>query len=97
MQQCTFRAATRNDLGEVVRNQFGEVQYEPEKILKCRLEQTVEDILTPNGSILRSSSIYYTDDSQVIRTDDTLDGRVVLYVEVYTNSCGGTEGYRSHA
>lgn len=96
-QTCTFQPAVRDASGELVLNKFGEATYGAVKTLKCRRERTTKDVLTANGSVLRSASIYYTDESQLIQPDDKLDGRVVLSVEEYTNEHGLTEGYQSNA
>ena len=96
-QSCTFEAAVRDARGEISLNKYGEARYEAPIILKCRRERTTKDVLTANGSVVRSASIYYTDESQVIRPDDKIDGRVVLSVEEYTNELGLTEGFESNA
>lgn len=87
----------RDASGEIALNKYGEAQYEVPTTLKCRRERTTKDVLTANGSVVRSASIYYTDESTVIRPDDKIDGRVVLSVEEYTNELGKTEGFESNA
>lgn len=87
----------RDASGEIALNKYGEAQYEAPTTLKCRRERTTKDVLTANGSVVRSASIYYTDESTVIRPDDRIDGRVVLSVEEYTNELGKTEGFESNA
>ncbi len=96
-QTCTFEAAVRDASGEIALNKYGEAQYEAPITLKCRRERTTKDVLTANGSVVRSASIYYTDESTVIRPDDRVDGKVVLSVEEYTNELGKTEGFESNA
>ena len=96
-QTCIFEAAVRDASGKIALNKYGEVAYEAPITLKCRRERTTKDVLTANGSVVRSASIYYTDESQVIRPDDKIDGRVVLGVEEYTNELGLTEGFESNA
>ena len=96
-QTCTFEAAVRDASGEIALNKYGEAQYEAPTTLRCRRERTTKDVLTANGSVVRSASIYYTDESTVIRPDDRIDGRVVLSVEEYTNELGKTEGFESNA
>lgn len=96
-QTCTFEAAVRDASGAIALNRYGEAEYEAPITLKCRRERTTKDVLTANGSVVRSASIYYTDESQVIRPDDKIDGRVVLSVEEYTNELGLTEGFESNA
>lgn len=87
----------RDASGEIALNKYGEAKYEAPITLKCRRERTTKDVLTANGSVVRSASIYYTDESTVIRPDDRIDGRVVLSVEEYTNELGKTEGFESNA
>lgn len=87
----------RDASGEIALNKYGEAQYGAPTTLKCRRERTTKDVLTANGSVVRSASIYYTDESTVIRPDDRIDGRVVLSVEEYTNELGKTEGFESNA
>lgn len=96
-QTCTFEAAVRNASGEIALNKYGEAEYAAPITLKCRRERTTKDVLTANGSVVKSASIYYTDETQVIRPDDKLDGRVVLNVSEYTNELGKTEGFESNA
>ena len=96
-QKCAFEAAVRNASGEIALNKYGEAEYEAPVTLRCRRERTTKDVLTANGSVVRSASIYYTDESQVIRPDDKIDGRVVLSVKEYTNELGLTEGFESNA
>lgn len=87
----------RDASGEIALNKYGEAQYGAPITLKCRRERTTKDVLTANGSVVRSASIYYTDESTVIRPDDRIDGKVVLSVEEYTNELGKTEGFESNA
>lgn len=87
----------RDASGEIALNKYGEAQYGAPTTLKCRRERTTKDVLTANGSVVRSASIYYTDESTVVRPDDRIDGRVVLSVEEYTNELGKTEGFESNA
>lgn len=87
----------RDASGEIALNKYGEAQYGAPTTLKCRRERTTKDVLTANGSVVRSASIYYTDESTVIRPDDRIDGKVVLSVEEYTNELGKTEGFESNA
>lgn len=96
-QSCTFEEAQRNAKGQPVLNKYGERTYRSAKTLKCRRERTTKDVLTANGSIVRSGTIYYTDETQLIRTDDRLDGNVVTAVAEYTNERGLVEGYKSYA
>ena len=96
-QTCILERAVRNDSGEPARDTYGEALYEAPVTLRCRRERTTRDVLTASGSVLRSSSTYYIDETQLIRPDDKIDGHVVLTVEEYTNEHGGTEGFACHA
>lgn len=96
-QTCTFEAAVRDASGKPVLDKYGEPSFAAPKTLRCRREKNTKDVLTTNGSIKRSDTVFYTDESQEIQTDDKLDGRVVLVVAEYTNELGKTEGYESHA
>lgn len=95
-QKCSWEPALRDGTGKVQLDAFGEVQYGPAKILKCRREKTIQDVQTNTGAILRSSTRYFTDESAEINADDRLDGKVVLTVNEYTNQLGKTEGYESY-
>lgn len=92
-QTCSWEPASRDKNGNVVLNEYGEIQYEAPTIVKCRRERITKDVATSNGSILRSYSRYFIDDSVPINVDDRLDSHVVLEVEEYTNQFGKTEGY----
>lgn len=74
-------------------NAFGELQYQPPIKLKCRHEVAHKDVQTANGSIVRSTSVYYLDASEPIKADYRIDGSVVLSVTSYVNARGQTEGY----
>ena len=88
-QTCIFEAVVRDKSGKPTMNKYGELAYEFPVTLKCRRERATKDVLTSNGAVIRSETIYYTDENQLIRTDDKLDGNVVVAVSV--------EGYESHA
>ena len=96
-QTCVFEAALRDSFGKPILDKFGEPSYAAPIKLKCRRERNTKDVLTTTGSIKRSDTVLYTDESHEIQTDDKLDGRVVLVVAEYTNEAGKVEGYESHA
>lgn len=96
-QTCTFEEAQRDAQDKPVMNKYGEPSYGPSRTLRCRRERSTKDVLTTNGAVLRSETIYYTDEAQRIRTGDKLDGSVVIAVSEYTNEHGKVEGYESHA
>lgn len=79
--------------GKPVINDFGEFQYQEAVSAKCRHEQSHRDVQTANGSIVRSTSVYYLDEHLPIAADDRVDGKVVISVSEYINGLGRTEGY----
>ena len=79
--------------GQPKTNMFGELQYQEAIKLKCRREGTHRDVQTSNGSVIRATSVYYLDDSQVIRPNYKLDGHIVVSVADYVNATGAVEGY----
>lgn len=79
--------------GQPKLNLFGELQYQPSQKLKCRREMAHKDVQTTNGSIVRSTSVYYLDETVEIKADYRLDGHVVISVISYVNGLGAVEGY----
>ena len=77
-------------------NDYGDIQYEPAEVLRCRREKYVRDMLTTNGAILKTSSRYFLDESTEIQADDRLDGHVVLACEEYIDSLGKCVGYEAY-
>lgn len=96
-QTCEFQQAKRTASGSVKLNRYGEVDYNEPVSIKCRLERTTKDVLTANGSAIKSASIYYTDEKVIIKPDDKLGGNVVLSVEEYVDGLGRVIGYKSYA
>lgn len=74
-------------------NMFGELEYQAPITLKCRHEMSHRDVQTTNGSIVRSTSVYYLDESVKIKADYRIDGHVVVSAISYVNSLGAIEGY----
>lgn len=95
-QKCTYEKLKRNDAGVALLDKFGEPQYESLREIKCRRETTIQDVQTNTGAILKSSTRYFTDDSQSIQANDKLDGKVVLKVQGYINQFGVAEGFESY-
>ena len=79
--------------GQPKLNDFGEFQYETPVELRCRHESSHKDIQTSNGSIVRSTSRYFLDESVIIEADYRIDGKVVISVIEYVNGLGKVEGY----
>lgn len=95
-QTCKFERAIRDNNGLVALNEHGDIQYEYATELTCRREQYVKDMLTSNGSILKTSSRYFLDDQIVVRADDRLDGHVILSCEEYIDQLGACVGYEAY-
>lgn len=79
--------------GQPKLNAFGELQYQPPEVLKCRHEMSHKDVQTANGSIVRATSVYYLDESVPIMVNYRLDGQVVVSAISYVNALGKVEGY----
>ena len=91
-QKCSLeRYVVEN--GQPKHNAFGELQYQPSVQLKCRHEMSTKDVQTANGSVVRTTSVYYVDESVPILTDYRIDGHVVISVISYVNALGNVEGY----
>lgn len=95
-QKCTYEKAKRDKSGKALLDKFGEPLYEAPEVIKCRREETIQDIQTSTGAILQSSTRYFTDDKHSIKAGDKLGGRPVLKVQEYTNQFGGAEGFESY-
>lgn len=91
-QQCLLEKYIEED-GHPQLNDFAEIQYAAPIEVKCRCEASHKDVQTTNGSIIRSTAVYYFDESHPIKADYRVDGRVVVSVIGYTNGLGLTEGY----
>lgn len=79
--------------GQPKYNAFGELLYQPPIKLKCRNEMSHKDIQTANGNIVKSTSVYYLDESVPVMADYRIDGHVVMSVINYVNALGKVEGY----
>lgn len=91
-QKCSLeRYVVEN--GQPKHNAFGELQYQPSVQLKCRHEMSTKDVQTANGSVVRTTSVYYVDESVPILADYKIDGHVVISVISYVNALGNVEGY----
>ena len=63
-QTCIFEAVARDESGKPTMNKYGELAYEFPVTLKCRRERATKDVLSANGAVIRSETIYYTDENQ---------------------------------
>lgn len=95
-QRCKVEVYDVDKKGDAETNRFGEIIYKPPVECKCRHEVFFKDILTENGSMVKSVSRYFLDESLEIKADYRIDGKVVLSVESYINEHGRVEGYEVH-
>ncbi len=95
-QKCTYEKLKLDDKGNTLLDKFGEPQYEAPEVIKCRREETVQDVQTNTGAILKSTTCYFTDEKHSIHANDKLDGNPILKVQEYTNQSGVAEGYESY-
>lgn len=91
-QKCSLEQYVVEN-GQPKHNAFGELQYQPSVQLKCRHEMSTKDVQTANGSVVRTTSVYYVDESVPILADYKIDGHVVISVISYVNALGNVEGY----
>lgn len=92
-QSCVVEPYQLDDQGHAVLNMFGEIQYQPCVTCRCRHELACQDVLTSNGSIVKSASRYFLDGDIEVKADYKIDGKVVLTVSAYVDSRGSTIGY----
>ena len=95
-QKCSYEKLKRDKSGKSLLDKFGEPQYEAAEIIKCRREETIQDVQTSTGAILKSSTRYLTDEKHPVAANDRLDGKIVLKVQEYVNQFGAIEGYESY-
>lgn len=95
-QKCTYEKLKLDKNGNVTHDKFGNPQHESPKVIMCRREESIQDIQTSTGAILKSSTRYFTDDKQSIQAGDKLDGKPVLKALGYTNQFGKAEGFESY-
>lgn len=95
-QKCTYEKLKYSENGEVLHDTFGEPLHETLETIKCRREESIQDIQTSTGAILKSSTRYFTDEKHAIHAGDKLDGKAVLKSTGYTNQFGDIEGFESY-
>lgn len=95
-QNCTYEKLRRDADGNVEMDIYGEPKYEDPITIKCRRETTIQDVQTNTGSILKSSTRYFTDEKHTIQANDKLDGKTVLKAQEYINQFGDAEGFESY-
>ena len=92
-QQCLVQPYLLDDAKQPKLNDFGEIQYGDPILCSCRHEIVFRDIQTANGSIVRSRSRYFLDESVSLAADYKIDGNPILAIESYINGLGKCEGY----
>lgn len=95
-QQCQYEALSVDENGQPSLNQYGEAEFEAPETLKCRRERSVKDVQTTDGSIVRSTIVYYIDETTTLNVGDKLDGRAILNLTEYTGSTGKPEGWMAY-
>lgn len=93
-QTTEYRPAVKDENNEPVLDLYGRPSYGDAKVLKCRRERALSDVLTTTGSVTRSSTIYYLDESVSVDIGDLLDNKQIIDFEEYVNENGKTEGYK---
>lgn len=91
-QTCLYESAKTNTDGTPALDRFGERQYAQAIQVKCRAEGISKQILTAEGAIITSATRYYLDSTVPVKTEDRLDGHVVLHVATLVNGQGRSEG-----
>lgn len=92
-QDCEIQPYKVDSRGQQVLNEFGELQYQNPRKIKCRREDLFKEVQTANGSIVVSSARYFVDETQVVKAEYLIDGRAVISVASYINQFGRVEGY----
>ena len=87
-QSCSVARAVRDSQGNALVDRYGLPQYGAPSTYKCRKETSEEIIQVDNGRMVRSTAVYYFDDSVAVSIGDTIDGKPVLKVDDYVNAYG---------
>ena len=73
-------------------NPYGEFVYSAPKTIKVRKQPKTEEVADKEGKIHKTNFEIYTKD--LIAVDDTIDDRLVLFVEGYITLAGKIVLYR---
>lgn len=95
-QTCSFERRKLSPDGTVLRNKYGEVEYDPPVSIPCRKEDKLRIVATTNGTLLQSTTRYYTDSDVLIIPEDKLDGKQVLVASELIGASGRSEGTESY-
>ena len=92
-QRATIAIMRVDEKGKPVLNEYGDPSYLPEVEVKCRRERKLKDVLSQTGSMVRSETTYYFDESISIRVGDLVDGKPIIDFEEYVDGKGNIVGY----
>lgn len=92
-QTCTLMSAQLDNNGAPILDKYGEPVFATPVVVKCRCEHTTKDVLTPTGSVLKSASRYFVDNSATVRLGDKVDGKAVIQVSDFIGATGMSEGW----
>ena len=92
-QTCQLQSYQLDANSEPLLNDFGELQYNTATNCKCRREQLIQDVYSPNGAILKSSTRYFLDESTEVLANYKIDGKIVISVQEYVDQVGAVVGY----
>lgn len=95
-QKCSYEKIKVDDAGRPLLDKYGEPQYDPPVLVRCRRETYVQDVETNTGAVLKCATRYLTDDSQSIKINDKLDNRTVISVQEYVDQFGRVEGFECY-
>lgn len=93
-QKATWEKAELDENGKPILNEYGDPSFQQPVEIACRRERTMIDILTTTGAIVKSSTVYYVDETVPVHMGDKFDGLFILDFEEYINGEGECEGYR---
>lgn len=93
-QTATIELQMRDAEGNVILDQYGDPTYQAPITIPTRRERSIKDVLTVTGSVMRSETTYYIDETYLVQLGDLIDGKPVVDFEEYVNEHGLTEGYR---
>ena len=94
-QTCSYSGVTKSN-NKVVLNKYGEIAYSTPATKKCRKEPLVAEIQTDTGAIIKSSTRYIFDNSDIIEVEDLLDNKPILKMTSQVNASGIVEGYECY-
>lgn len=91
-QTCSIETAVRDSSDQVVSDLYGASTFNKALTVRCRREHITKDVLTANGSVVKSATRYYLDESVNVRIGDKIDGLPVYQVSDFIDERGISEG-----